>query len=94
MLPGAILPERTASSSASGIDAALVLPYLARLLTTRSGATPSRCAALSRMRCAQRGPSGERLISGMAKAVEVCSGTMLSRCAALSNALRIARHQR
>jgi hypothetical protein len=37
--PGRTLPPRTASSSASGMEAALVLPYSARLLITRSGAT-------------------------------------------------------
>jgi hypothetical protein len=37
--PGWMLPPRTASSSASGMEAALVLPYSARLLITRSGAT-------------------------------------------------------
>ena len=34
--PCLMLPLRTASSNASGMDAALVLPYSARLLMTRS----------------------------------------------------------
>lgn len=42
--PGLMSPRRTASSSASGMEAALVLPYWDRLLTTRSAAqiTPNR----------------------------------------------------
>lgn len=39
--PGLMSPRRTASSSASGMDAALVLPYCDRLLTTRSAAQHS-----------------------------------------------------
>ena len=34
--PCFMLPPRTASSNASGMDAALVFPYSARLLITRS----------------------------------------------------------
>lgn len=48
--PALIFPSRTASSSARGMDAALVLPYLAKLHTTRSGGTPNRSAALLIMR--------------------------------------------
>ena len=43
--PGWMLPPRTASSSASGMEAALVLPYSARLLITRSGATCRQISA-------------------------------------------------
>lgn len=48
--PGFTFPRRTASSSASGMLAALVLPYRAMLLTTRSCAMSNRCATASRMR--------------------------------------------
>src|SRR5690606_5142082 len=38
-------PSATASSSASGIVAAVVLPYRPMLITTFSSGKPSRCAA-------------------------------------------------
>ena len=48
--PLLILPPRTASSNARGMEAADVLPYSSRFDTTRSEGMLKRCAAASRMR--------------------------------------------
>src|SRR2546423_15602535 len=50
MFPGLIRPERQASSSAIGTDAAEVLPYLSMFTKTFSGGKPSLCVAESMMR--------------------------------------------
>jgi hypothetical protein len=65
MSPSFTLSALTHSSSASGMDAADVFPYLAMLDTTLSGGTPNLSAAESMMRwfacgCARRVPCRQR----------------------------------
>ena len=77
-----ILPSSTASAIAIGTDPAEVFPYLAMLLTTFSGPSPKRLAAVSMMRwfawCMTKKSMSSLVIPAFSNDFDTVSGTVLT----------------